>query len=653
MLKDALLRMADVFSPAALLNGQEYQQKGYVLTIRLSDGLLKARVKGRSSQIYDVHIDLKSWPTTPAHCSCQYRINCEHAAASLFSLQVRENYDIPAPQNYHREESLGTWLASLREKEEKKVKKDNTHELVYLIELQLTEYEHRVLIKLALAKRRKRGGLGKKIFFNTVTDSRRQYFTDEDEHIVTLLIERNNSRGWFERFALRNSELLKEILNTGRAYLSQHVESKLQLGEPVNAKLVWRLTPNGNQTAILENEDDAEAILPVFLDKPWYFDEALNTLGLLAMPYPVGTIKKVLKAPPVGLENVSNIIQQMTVMCPDLPPPKIFEKKETYHIEPSILIRFDAIELKKRFLMPTEIPHFLFVADIFFNYDGVKVKIEDAPKKLVKDAGKKLIEIPRNIPLEKKIHAEITQVLALRSPNLGEKIECEYDISHEKVLANLHNEDDLAKLYKNILPLFEKRDWKVEFTHPVYQEIIDADEVEWFSEVEERGNDFFSYQLGILIDGKQVSIVPLVAELIARLDKNKIDNLPDHTVVKMPLPEGKTLQVTLGRVKPLIRFLLQYGTRHLKDETRLRISRYQLILMRETEQAMLAISARWLGAETIRRQLNQLTSLTSLPNIEVPSGLETSLRDYQQEGLNWLQFLRLSQFGGCWQMTWA
>ncbi|WP_019217598.1 SWIM zinc finger family protein [Legionella tunisiensis] len=112
--------MADIFLPAVLMHGQEYQQKGHVLNIRLSDGLLKARIKGHSGQIYDVHIDLKTWPAKSAHCSCQYKTNCKHAAASLFALQVRENYEIPAPSNNKREQSLNTWLTTLREKEVKK-----------------------------------------------------------------------------------------------------------------------------------------------------------------------------------------------------------------------------------------------------------------------------------------------------------------------------------------------------------------------------------------------------------------------------------------------------------------------------------------------------------------------------------------------------
>ena len=32
--------------------------------------------------------------------------------------------------------------------------------------------------------------------------------------------------------------------------------------------------------------------------------------------------------------------------------------------------------------------------------------------------------------------------------------------------------------------------------------------------------------------------------------------------------------------------------------------------------------------------------------VPVPNGLKTELRDYQQQGLNWLQFLRTLSFGG-------
>ncbi|WED41942.1 DEAD/DEAH box helicase [Legionella cardiaca] len=646
MLKDALSRMADVFLPTVLMNGQEYQQKGYVLNIRLSDGLLKARVKGRSSQIYDVHIDLKSWPTNPAHCSCQYRINCKHAAASLFSLQVRENYEIPPPSTERKSKSLESWLATLREKEEKKIIRNNSHEVAYLIDPQLNDYEHRIVIKLALVKRRKRGGVGKKIIFNSITDSRRQYFTVEDEKIITSLLEKNSSQAYhFDKLSIRNSELLQQILNTGRAYLSQTDEPKLALGDSLNATLVWKLTTEGTQYPVLEA--DGEILSPIFLDYLWYQDKECNELGIVDVPYNLNQLKRVFKTTPIALDQAASVAMQMAISHPDMPLPKIYSERKVWPMEPSVLICFDAIELSANLPMQLDTEAtFLFVADVFFNYSGIKVGVSDTNDKLLKEVGEQLVEIPRNWSFEKEKYHEIAQILSLRSPNLNEKLQSAYEISNEQVLAHFHHESDLSKFYKEVLPVLEKKKWQVEFIHPVYKELINADEVEWFSEVEERGSDFFSYQLGILIEGKQVSIVPLVAELLTKLDKNKIDNLPDQSLVKMPLSDGKILQVELGRVKPLIRFLLQYGTRYARNEERLQINRYQLVLMRETEQAIIAVSARWLGAEAIRQQLQQLTTLTNIPTVEVPQGLKTTLRDYQQEGLNWLQFLRVSHFGG-------
>ena len=90
MLNEAISKMPEAFESKILLRGQEYFQKGQVLNIRLSDGLLKGRVKGSSSQIYDIHMDLKTWPGKPAHCTCPYQLNCKHAAACLFALRDRE-----------------------------------------------------------------------------------------------------------------------------------------------------------------------------------------------------------------------------------------------------------------------------------------------------------------------------------------------------------------------------------------------------------------------------------------------------------------------------------------------------------------------------------------------------------------------------------
>ena len=97
-----------------------------------------------------------------------------------------------------------------------------------------------------------------------------------------------------------------------------------------------------------------------------------------------------------------------------------------------------------------------------------------------------------------------------------------------------------------------------------------------------------------------------------------MDALPDEQLVKLPLQDGRALQLEMGRIKPLVRLLLQFGLRHIDENQHLQINKYQLILMQEAELAIAATKARWQGAEHFREELRQLIKLTNLPEIETP-----------------------------------
>lgn len=188
--------------------------------------------------------------------------------------------------------------------------------------------------------------------------------------------------------------------------------------------------------------------------------------------------------------------------------------------------------------------------------------------------------------------------------------------------------------------------WGLSATPFVQDEILNADDLVWYSDLHERGHDFFAYQLGIVVGEQTVSIVPLVAELLGRWDRATLDQLPNDMMVRLPLAAGLQLQIQLGRIKPLLRLLLQYSLRGEVHDADLHLQRYQLLLIQEAEQAMAATNARWRGTDALRAQLQQLTTLSTLPLVDSPEGLQCALRDYQQQGLNWLQFLRTNQFSG-------
>lgn len=178
--------------------------------------------------------------------------------------------------------------------------------------------------------------------------------------------------------------------------------------------------------------------------------------------------------------------------------------------------------------------------------------------------------------------------------------------------------------------------------------VVDSEDITWYSEsqVESDSNDFFSYQLGIIIDDKPVSIVPWVIAFIERFDMNSIEHWPEDQRVQLPLGDGRVLALPIERIRPLIRLLIHYGIRSRKRLDDFRLTRYQLLFMQEAEQAMQITAARWQGTSQIRSMLHALISPKNAEPIAPPKQLNATLRDYQYEGFNWLQRLRMSHFGG-------
>ena len=113
----------------------------------------------------------------------------------------------------------------------------------------------------------------------------------------------------------------------------------------------------------------------------------------------------------------------------------------------------------------------------------------------------------------------------------------------------------------------------------------------------------------------------------------------------LPLGNGKWLAVSLGRIKPLLRLLLNTDT-HQVVEDEIQLRRYQLTLMQEVEAAIQATRARWLGTEALRVQLQQLQNVAGLLPQDPPKGLQTTLRDYQLQGLSWLYNIQTHGFSG-------
>jgi len=181
---------------------------------------------------------------------------------------------------------------------------------------------------------------------------------------------------------------------------------------------------------------------------------------------------------------------------------------------------------------------------------------------------------------------------------------------------------------------------------PVVSFSIQADAVEWYTDLHVRSTHFFAYELGILVNGNSVNLVPLMLNCLQHYGRRQLEAFSDEEMLTFMLGREQRLQVPMGRLRPFFNLLLHEGVQMDKAEPALSLQAYQLLLLDDLEKQMRVREARWQSTYGIQATLALLRDRTTLPVISVPTNFKASLRDYQQIGLNWLQCLREHRFGG-------
>ena len=169
---------------------------------------------------------------------------------------------------------------------------------------------------------------------------------------------------------------------------------------------------------------------------------------------------------------------------------------------------------------------------------------------------------------------------------------------------------------------------------------------------------WFALSLGVEINGERHNILPWLPALLDQLGpamggaggagaEDGTEDGGDNSARTAQMPHYVYLPQAIGRgylrlptapLRPWLQALLDLvGERGQGfDGDSLRLSRLEALRM----GAALGEGAQWEGAASLHRLVQQLAGQTNLPDVPVPTGLVASLRPYQQQGLNWLQFLR-------------
>ncbi|QQZ43964.1 DEAD/DEAH box helicase [Pseudomonas sp. SK3(2021)] len=202
----------------------------------------------------------------------------------------------------------------------------------------------------------------------------------------------------------------------------------------------------------------------------------------------------------------------------------------------------------------------------------------------------------------------------------------------------------------NELPKLRTQGWELQIDDDFGFDLTAVDD--WYATVDEApGRDWFDLELGIIVNGERLSLLPILLNLMRshteilnpeRLAKRRDDELILVNIPARPNSPNGPLQVALpyGRLKPVLATL---GEFYLQEpgETTLRLSSADATRLNSLEDLPLL----WEGGEHIRSFAQRLRDIKDY-SAPAPEGLNATLRPYQLEGLSWMQSLRQLEVGG-------
>ena len=693
IISDALLAH---FDAETIAKGHDYQRQWRVWSVAISPGpancwTIKSKVHGSRPESYLVELDLKlngAGLSLDGKCSCPVGEKCKHLAATVQHLMenmhliVNERPAYPqltpapvvtAPPKKTRpprasqptpaaeakltpmpkaDPKVASWIqrlsklfggATVPPPPEPPV---STDKLVYLLKPDGV----RLKVELVVVHPRLKGG------FNIVTylrasdllysGRRRLSWTQEID--VTMVRKLALAQPTFNTDALFVEgadavEILTGMLATQRCYWRGvgGNPSPLSLGGARPARPVWIEGPEGTQSTSLEITPPAT----VLLSSPfWYVDETDHVCGPLESGLPEAVTSAWLAAPPLLITDTPSVSAKMGERLAQLglPLPRIIEFDEISGVVPVPCLRLYSVEVPLRARArydryrddEIEYPEKLSFARLEFDYAGAKVQPKTPGDRLREVREGRLRILRRDLKAEAAAHE-----LLFETPlEMAGEVFWEHHLGQRKNEYTIDTEEDWFEIVQVVLPAFRKAGWRVEIDDSFNFRIAEAEG--WYTDAEEgKGNQWFDLELGVMLDGQKVNLLPVLLQFLndfpEELTPELVEALPADGFIMVPLPDGRKLQFPVARARQTLGVLIELmEARSLSSTGKLRLNKLQA-----TELAGEA-DWRWLGSAELREMGERLRNFSGIRPVPPPPGLQATLRAYQNEGLSWLQFLR-------------
>jgi SNF2 family DNA or RNA helicase len=641
MINEKKLLRADIVSACGqsfYASGKRYFEAGYVLHCKVSsEGALfsqiNAAVQGTAIIPYKQNIrivwrsDYRS-ADIDGNCSCPVGYNCKHIVAVCLTFQHADQDAEPV----NSKAVCLDWLDQFKRKENP-VNADAASEFIAYI-LKPSRLKHEMTIDLIVTKEKKAGGLskGRKINIQNMRYGMTHYpyVRAEDSDIAKMLMALDNSMGGEPLLnGVMGAILVNKLLSTGRFYWLDLDGLPLTAGEPRNIHFSWQQGGHGDFQLLVSIEPNAFAILT---EPPYYLDEQTAVMGRFTdIQLKATQLKNILAAPLVPAAIADEFSHKLTVEHPELtlPTPKQIALTEIAELTP-----IPELTLFGEQINPRQYGHFMALS---FRYAEWRLSPSTAKPYSVIKTPDGLVKIKRKLDIEQKMQTVLTDLgfsaVTNQKPGRDGVVLTIYGKSPVDSAAHwrLFLEDNLQRL--------RDHGWSINIDDSYRLQFQNVES--WDAEIGDSDNNWFEMRFNITVEGQSLPLLPLIMPVLENYDLN---NLPE--LLSIPVSDYRYLTIPSDKIKPFLAILLElFGSSTLDNNGALKISRFNaasLVDMERHSYGMFSIN----GGQELRKLAQKLTDFEGVVEAPLPENLQTTLRQYQKQGLDWLQFLREYQFAG-------
>lgn len=440
-----------------------------------------------------------------------------------------------------------------------------------------------------------------------------------------------------------SSLLLSSLLETGRL-LWRGTRQPLRQGPPLSAQMTWHTDPEGMQRLLYQPPTGVER-LPI--NPAWYLKDE-RELGKLQSSLSPAAEEVLLNLPAVRPEESSQFGEAVQKMFGAVvpPPTPITVREEELPYRPLLRLSHRAPALKRKSGWGTPRSDTRPQAELLHLYGeqtppplGHKPPTEHAARHYQNG---ELFILRRDPAAERKA----TNLVARQGfQKLSKHIPpaLRLDSQENPHLLTLETESEWFSFIENGAAQLEAAGIRVEIPEDFPYRLAFIED--WYGETNEAGG-WFTLDLGVVVDGQKVSLLPILVSLIASrpdlFSPTALAALDDQETLYAALPDGRKLPLPAGRVRNIISILVELNLRELPAGP-LTMPLLDAIRLAQLDEAL---KARWVGAERLLALGRKLRDFAGIQPAQPPKNLQADLRPYQEQGLSWLQFLRETEMGG-------